>query len=119
VDTSDALTPAAFYVLLVLVEGPRHGYAIMAEVETLTGGQVKLGPGTLYRTVQRLLLDGLIDEARAGPGEDSRRVVYQLSPEGRAAARAEAERLSVLVRAARERGLLDGPGKRRQKERTR
>ena len=117
-NSSELLTPAAFHVLLVLVEGPSHGYAIMAEAERLAAG--KLGPGTLYRTVQRLLLDGLIEEARARPGEDSRRIVYAITAEGRAAARAEANRLSLLVQAAKERGLLAGEARpRRQKERER
>jgi len=116
-DTSNGpLTPAAFYVLLVLVEGRSHGYAIMAEVERMTSGEVRLGPGTLYRTVQRLLLDGLIDETATG---DPRRIVYAITSAGRAAARVEANRLALLVRAAKERGLVDAPRIRRSEERKR
>jgi len=55
-------TPATFTILLALADGERHGYGIMQEAAAITGGQVRLGPGTLYRTIQRLLADGLIAE---------------------------------------------------------
>ncbi|HKA89426.1 MAG TPA: PadR family transcriptional regulator [Haliangiales bacterium] len=110
------LTPATFHILLVLAAGESHGYAIMAEVERLTGGRVHVGPGTLYRSVYRMLVDGLIE--RTDPGDqapaDERRSVYRLTRLGREAARAEARRLHALVEAARARGLLDDRAPRRR-----
>ena len=109
------LTPAVFHILLALADGANHGYAIMREVDDLTGGQMRLGPGTLYRSIQRMALDGLIVELTEQTGvevEDERRRRYQLTPLGEAVARAEARRLAVLVQASRARGLLE-PGERR------
>jgi DNA-binding PadR family transcriptional regulator len=106
------LTPAAFHILLVLLGGERHGYAIMREVETATGGTVHLGPGTLYRSIRQLLILGLIvaSEERVDPSlSDERRKYYRITERGRWAARAEAERLAQLVRLAQERSLLAGP----------
>ena len=103
------LTPAVFHILLALADGASHGYAIMREVETLTGGRTRLGPGTLYRSVQRMLVDGLIVElAPAGddPVEDERRRRYRVTPLGEAVTRLEARRLADLVEAARARGVL-------------
>jgi DNA-binding PadR family transcriptional regulator len=103
------LTPAAFHILLVLAEGATHGYAIMQQVAELTDRLVHLGPGTLYRSIQRLLDDGLIEEvAESAPANADRRQ-YRLTVFGRRVACAEAARLAVLVRAARRRGLLDPP----------
>ena len=105
------LTPAVFHILLALVEGPRHGYAIMQEVEALSGGQVSMGPGTLYGTIKRLLRDGLIVEtdAPAGEDEDNRpRRYYRLSGGGEQVVRAEAARLQKLVQVAGQRQLLEG-----------
>jgi len=98
------LTPAVFHILVVLAGGEAHGYAIMQEVDHMTGGQVQIGPGTLYRSIDRMLLDGLIEKASSSA--DERRNVYRLSSRGRAVARAESRRLEALVRAARARGLL-------------
>ena len=109
------LTPAVFHILLALADGANHGYAIMREVDDLTAGRMRLGPGTLYRSIQRMLLDGLIVELTEQTGvevEDERRRRYQLTPLGEAVARAEARRLAALVEASRARGLLD-PGERR------
>ena len=102
------LTPAVFHILLALSGGEGHGYGIMQEVNELTGGQLNLGPGTLYRSIQRMLIDGLIEETtEAGPGQDDeRRRTYRLTAFGREAARAEGMRLKVLVDEARRRGLL-------------
>jgi DNA-binding PadR family transcriptional regulator len=103
------LTPAVFNILLALADGASHGYAIMREVEALTGGRTRLGPGTLYRSVQRMLVDGLIVElAPAGddPEEDERRRRYRVTPLGEAVTRLEARRLADLVDAARARGVL-------------
>ncbi len=109
------LTPAVFHILLALAGGECHGYGIMLEVERLTGGRIRLGPGTLYRSIQRMLVDGLIEETGGASGpslEDERRRVYRLSPLGRRVAREEARRLAVLVKASSARGLLDRPGPR-------
>ncbi|HEY6179291.1 MAG TPA: PadR family transcriptional regulator [Kofleriaceae bacterium] len=102
------LTPASFHILLVLAGGATHGYAIMQEVGHVTEGLVHLGPGTLYRSIQRLLDDGLVEEvsSAAASGNDDRRQ-YRLTLLGRRVACAEAGRLAVLVRAARRRGLLE------------
>jgi len=102
------LTPAVFHILLVLAGGDAHGYAIMQEVERVTGGQMRLGPGTLYRSIYQLLDAKLIAPADEGaPPADERRCVYRILPRGLAVARAEAARLANLVRAARSRGLLE------------
>ena len=81
------LTPAAFQILLALAGGERHGYGIMQEVLALTGGAVRLGPGTLYGTIGRLLAAGLIAEVTERPDpalDDERRRYYRLTPAGRA-----------------------------------
>jgi DNA-binding PadR family transcriptional regulator len=101
-----------FHILLVLGGGERHGYAIMREVEALTGGAQRLGPGSLYGSIKRLLADGLIEECGERPDpatHDERRRYYRLTGMGRQAAGAEARRLEVLVRAARRRRLLGRP----------
>jgi DNA-binding PadR family transcriptional regulator len=105
------LTPAVFALLLALVEGDRHGYALMADVDEITDGLIKLGPGTLYRSLQRMRVDGLIEEVDEAtePGPDrrsERRRSYRITSEGRAAVAAEAGRLAVFVKAARKRGVL-------------
>lgn len=89
------LTPALFHVLLALVDGEKHGYAIMKEIEERTGGKVVLGTGTLYGIVKRLLADGWIRESALGSTE--RRRAYRLTSFGRGVALAEAERLRDLV----------------------
>lgn len=109
--SSVTMTPAAFHVLLALAAGHAHGYAVMRHTAQVTGGAVRLGPGTLYRTISRLAADGLVAETdQSGDPDaphDARRRYYQLTPAGRAAAQAEAERMAVLVRAATDAGLLD------------
>jgi DNA-binding PadR family transcriptional regulator len=103
------LTPAAFQVLLALAAGEAHGYAVMRFVEQVTAGSVRLGPGTLYRTIGRLLADGLVEEVEGGdPGapHDARRRYYRLTQLGRQAARVEAAQLERLVAAAMHAGLL-------------
>jgi DNA-binding PadR family transcriptional regulator len=107
------LTPAAFQVLLALAAGNAHGYAVMRYVDRLTGGTVRLGPGTLYRTIGRLLADGLVEEvAGAEPDapHDARRRYYRLTAAGRRAAGAEAALLDRLAAAAAAAGLLDTRG---------
>ncbi|HEX9037299.1 MAG TPA: PadR family transcriptional regulator [Ktedonobacterales bacterium] len=106
------LTPAVFHILLALAGGERHGYAIMQEVRRQSGGQMRLGPGTLYGSLRRLLEEGLIEEMDSRPDpalDDERRRYYRLTPEGRRAAETEAARLDTLARAARARGLLPQP----------
>lgn len=103
------LTPAAFHILLALAGGERHGYAIMQEVATLTEEKIRLGPGTLYRSIKALLAEGLIEETSERPDpalDDERRRYYRLTEQGNRVAAAEAERLATLVRVARSRQLL-------------
>jgi DNA-binding PadR family transcriptional regulator len=103
------LTPAVFHIMLALAGGERHGYGIMQEVERLTNGQLNLGPGTLYRSIQRMLLDALIVETKEVHDfveDDERRRYYRLTSFGVNVARAEARRLQSLVHAAGDRGLL-------------
>jgi DNA-binding PadR family transcriptional regulator len=109
----EPLTPAVFALLLAMNEGQRHGYALVAEVAELTGGLIQLGPGTLYRSLQRMRVDNLIEELPDDPDADltdrraERRRSYRITEAGRAAARGEARRLAVFLDAARQRGLFD------------
>jgi DNA-binding PadR family transcriptional regulator len=105
------LTPAVLHILLALAEGQRHGYGIMREVERRTGGEVRLGPGTLYGSIKRMLANGLIEESEGRPDpalDDQRRSYYRMTDFGRRVVGAEAERLSSLVATARQRKLLGG-----------
>jgi DNA-binding PadR family transcriptional regulator len=102
------LPEAALHILMALAEDDRHGYAIIQDVAARTRGEVKLGPGTLYRSIQRMLEQGLIEETRERPApefDDERRRYYRITPLGKAAARAEARRLAGLVRLARASGF--------------
>lgn len=103
------LPPAAFHILLTLSLGDRHGYGIIQDVEERTEGAVRLSPGTLYRTIQRLLEQGLITEPRTTVVVDPRRRPYRITAFGRAVARAESNRLAALVRQAEGAGLLLEP----------
>ena len=100
------LTPAMFYVLVALADGDTHGYAIMKEVEQLTGGSVRLSTGTLYGIIKRLLADGLIREAGVHTKDDERRRSYGLTPFGKDVARAEAARLEKTIAIARRKPLF-------------
>ncbi len=103
------LTPAVFNILLALADGEKHGYAIMLEVEANTQGTVKMGPGTLYGSIKRMLAGGLIEEAGERPDElidDQRRRYYRLSDLGRRVLRLEAERLEQQVSIARRKQIL-------------
>ena len=99
------LTPAVFYILFALAEGEKHGYAIMKEVETISGGHFTMGPGTLYTTIQRLLELGLIEETSTASDSERRRRCYRLSRMGRKALEAELDRMESLVRSAQRRKL--------------
>ncbi len=105
------LTPGVLHILLSLADEERHGYGIMREVEDRTGGEVRMGPGTLYGSIKRMLADGLIEESDERPDpelDDSRRRYYRITDFGRRVAGAEAARLESLVRSAREKKLLRG-----------
>jgi DNA-binding PadR family transcriptional regulator len=98
------LTPAVFHILLTLADGEAHGYAVMQEVTRRSGGSVRLGPGTLYGAVSRLLEDGIIEESEERPDpdmDDTRRRYYRLTKLGGRVLAAETERLADLVKAAR------------------
>ncbi|SRR6266568_857032 len=107
------LTPAMFALLLALHAGDRHGYALMDDVARLTDRTMLLGPGTLYRSLQRLRVEGLVEETDTDDGpavradrRAERRRSYRVTEAGRAAAAAEAHRLALLLDAATAAGLL-------------
>lgn len=103
------LPTATFHILMALADGDRHGYAIIQDVSHRTGGALRLSAGTLYRTIQRLLDQGLITEPRTRPApelDDERRRYYRITPLGLRVARGEAARLTDLVRMARASGLV-------------
>lgn len=103
------MTPAVFYVLFSLAQGERHGYAIMQETSKLSNGEFRMGPGTLYTTLQRLLDFKLIEEvelASARAQRASRRRYYRLTGTGRALLEAELARLDSIVRLARRKKLV-------------
>jgi DNA-binding PadR family transcriptional regulator len=103
------LTPAMFHILLALADKERHGYDIMREVDERSEGQMRLGPGTLYGSIKRMLRDGLIEELDERPApelDDERRRYYRLSKLGYRVIVAEAERLEKLVKSARSKKVL-------------
>jgi DNA-binding PadR family transcriptional regulator len=105
------LTPAVLHILLALVDGERHGYGIMQEVTKRAGGQVKMGPGTLYGSIKRMLADGLIEEAGERPDpalDDERRRYYRLTSLGLRVMRAELLRLQQIVRLAQAKQVMGG-----------
>ena len=106
----DPLPSAAFQILLALADDDLHGYGIMRLVEQQTNGRMRLGPGTLYSSIQALLEDGMIEELdqTSGLSADTRRRYYRLTTAGRKLARSEAERLADLLRVARARRILKG-----------
>lgn len=101
------LPPATFHILLALLHGERHGYAIIQDVEMRTDGDLRMSAGTLYRSMARMVEQGLIAEVtkRRAMADDERRRYYRILPFGTAVARAEMRRLSQLVRLARATGL--------------
>jgi DNA-binding PadR family transcriptional regulator len=105
------LPPVTFHILVALAEEDRHGYAIMQDIAQRTDGGLKLGAGTLYRSIQRMLEQGLISEVSARPApemDDERRRYYRITPFGRTVARAEARRLAQMLKLARASGLAPG-----------
>ena len=110
----DSLLPlptAVFHILIALADRDRHGYSIMRDVASRTGGAVKLSAGTLYSSIRRMLEQGLIEEMSESPdptNTDERRRYYRLAPFGRRVAAAEVARLNALVKQARATGLVSG-----------
>jgi DNA-binding PadR family transcriptional regulator len=110
------LTPAVFHILLALADGERHGYGVMQEVALRTDGKLRMGPGTLYGSIKRMLAEGLIMESGERPDpalDDERRRYYRLTDFGQRVAKAEAQRLMQLLRVAHSKRLLperDTPG---------
>lgn len=102
-DTFLPLPDAVFHILLVLADEERHGYGIMQEVLRRTEGKVRLGPGTLYGAIKRMVARGLIEESGRRPDrelDDARRRYYRLTRLGRRVVVAEVARLEALVKAA-------------------
>lgn len=109
VNQKPPLTPAVLHILLALSSGERHGYGIMKQVEADARGRVKMGPGTLYGSIKRMLDAGLIEEGdkRVDPAmDDQRRVYYRMTPYGKAALAEELERLHHLVSLTKERNVI-------------
>jgi DNA-binding PadR family transcriptional regulator len=107
-----ALTPAVFHILLALAGGESHGYGILKAVLEQTGGEVRLGPGTLYGTLQRLMEQGwVVESGKPVHLADERRRYYRLAPGGRAALEAEVGRMDTLVRAARAQHVRPKPSR--------
>jgi DNA-binding PadR family transcriptional regulator len=110
----EALLPlpsVTFHILMALAAGDRHGYAIIQDVMQRTNNRLRLGAGTLYRSLQRMLEQGLIVETGDRPdpeSDDERRRYYRITRFGEAVARAEARRLTELVRLARASGFAGG-----------
>jgi DNA-binding PadR family transcriptional regulator len=98
------LTPAIAHILIALADEDRHGYGIMLEVERLTDGATRMGPGTLYGTIKRMLAAGLVEEADERPDpdlDDDRRRYYRITTLGRRVLAAESARMAALLAAAR------------------
>ncbi|MHB1327294.1 MAG: PadR family transcriptional regulator [Gemmatimonadales bacterium] len=109
VDDLLPLPPVTFHILLALAEETLHGYAIIQSVAVRTDDALRLGAGTLYRSIQRMVEQGLVAETSTRPSpehDDERRRYYQITPFGTAVARAEAKRLADLVRMAQATGLV-------------
>lgn len=105
------VTPAVFHILLALADGEKHGYSIMQEITRITDGTIRMGPGTLYGTIKRMLEAGLIEESDERPDaalDDERRRYYRLTNLGGRVARAETVRLANLVNVAQSKRLTGG-----------
>ena len=108
-----AVPAAVLQILVTLADGESHGYAIMQDVAARSGGALRLGPGTLYGSIKRMLHDGLIEELDRRPGpadDDARRRYYRITARGRKVAAEEIDRLARLVRQARAMGLAPKVG---------
>ena len=106
------LTPAVLHILLALADGEQHGYAIAQAIEALTEGTVRMGPGTLYGSIGRMVAGGLIEESarpRGRTGDDDRRRFYRMTPLGRRVLESETERLARVVALARVKNVLRRP----------
>ncbi len=105
------LTPAVLHILLVLADGERHGYAIAQEVEAISDGQVRIGPGTLYGSILRMTESELLEEVTTRRKEDGdeRRRYYRLTAFGKRVLTRELERLNAVVNVARRKQLLQPP----------
>ncbi|HEY7289726.1 MAG TPA: PadR family transcriptional regulator [Vicinamibacterales bacterium] len=113
VDALLPLPPATFHIMVALADDDRHGYAIIQDIAERTRGELRLSPGTLYRSIQRMLEQGLIVETHDRPApelDDERRRYYRITPLGAAVAKAEARRLADLVKMARARGFAPAKG---------
>jgi len=103
------LTPAVLHILLALADGDQHGYAIAQAVEALTEGTVRMGPGTLYGSIGRMVASGLIEEAARARGrtaDDERRRFYRMTTLGRRVLESETDRLARVVALARAKNVL-------------
>ena len=105
-DSALPLTPISFEILLALLPGDLHGYAILQAVESRLSGKLPLRTGTIYRALARLMDEGLIGRTGGGEDEDPRRRYYRITAQGRTTAKAEARRLADQVEAARAHRLL-------------
>jgi DNA-binding PadR family transcriptional regulator len=94
------LTPAVFFILFALADGEKHGYAIMQEAGHLSGGKFRMGPGTLYTTIQRLLDLSLIEETKSSIQDEGRRRYYRLTRAGKSLFEAELSRMDAVLRLA-------------------
>ena len=105
------LTPAVLHILLVLADGERHGYAIAQEVEAMSDGQVRMGPGTLYGSILRMTESELLQEVTTRRREDGeeRRRYYQLTAFGKRVLTLELDRLTAVMNVARRKHLLGAP----------
>jgi DNA-binding PadR family transcriptional regulator len=105
------LSPAVFHILLALADGERHGYSIMQEIVEQTGGTLRIGPTTLYRSIKQMLEGGLIVEVDERPDpalDDERRRYYRITSLGKLVVSAEARRLERALSVARNKALLNG-----------
>ena len=109
------LTPVVLHILLALSDGERHGYAIAQEIEETTRGQVRMGPGTLYGSIQRMLASAVIEEAPArrratdaNENDDARRRYYRMTAFGRRVLEFDLDRLNAVVQLARQKHLVGG-----------
>jgi len=108
-DEAIPLTPAELHILLSLADGEQHGYGIMQEVSQRTDGRTKIGPGTLYGTIKRLLAAGMIVESARRPDpklDDQRRRYYRLTAAGKRALTEEIRAMADIVALARRRKVV-------------